>query len=215
MRKVKIKAVFFDIGETLINEGRIYGAWADWLGVPRHTFLAVLGGVIARGEPHMNVFEHFRPGFDLVAEEAARAAAGVPNGFGEEDLYPDARRCLAALRRAGYVVGVAGNQPREAAARFAALGLESDIAAMSAEWGVEKPSPAFFTRLCEEASLPASEILYVGDRVDNDVVPAAAHGLQTAFLLRGPWAYVQALAPLPVTPTYTIPDLDALVTLLT
>ena len=29
-----IKAVFFDVGETLINEGRLYGAWADWLGIP-------------------------------------------------------------------------------------------------------------------------------------------------------------------------------------
>ncbi|MCD0451278.1 HAD family hydrolase [Actinocorallia sp. API 0066] len=212
---MEIKAVFFDVGETLINEGRIYDAWADWLGVPRHTFHAVLGGVIARGEPHMAVFEHFRPGFDLAAEEEARRAAGVPNGFDERDLYPDARRCLAALRRHGYVVGVAGNQPAEAAARFAALGLETDLAAMSAEWGVEKPSPAFFARLCQEAGLPAAEILYVGDRVDNDIVPAAAAGLRTAFLLRGPWAHVQALTPLPTPPTHTLVDLDALTALLT
>ena len=89
MGKVEIKAVFFDVGETLINEGRIYGEWADWLGVPQHTFNAVLGGVIARGGHHLEVLEHFRPGFDLAAEEAARRAAGVPNGFGPRDLTPE------------------------------------------------------------------------------------------------------------------------------
>jgi hypothetical protein len=35
---VPIRAVWFDVGETLIDESREYGTWADWLGVPRHTF---------------------------------------------------------------------------------------------------------------------------------------------------------------------------------
>jgi len=191
MGKVEIKAVFFDVGETLINEGRIYGEWADWLGVPRHTFNAVLGGVIARGGHHLEVLEHFKPGFDLAAEERARRAAGVPNGFGPEDLYPDARECLARLRAMGLLVGVAGNQPKEAAAQFAALGLEADIVGMSEDWGVEKPSPEFFARVCAEADLPPGEILYVGDRIDNDVRPGLAAGFQIAFLRRGPWGHVQ------------------------
>lgn len=189
--KVTIKAVFFDVGETLINEGRLYDAWADWLGVPRHTFMAVLGGVIARGEHHLEVFEHFRPGFDLVKQERARREAGVPNGFDERDLYPDARQCLIDLRRLGLIVGVAGNQPKEAAEQFAALGLEADIVGMSENWGVEKPSPEFYKRVVKEAGVPAEEILYVGDRIDNDVRPALAAGFQVAFLRRGPWGHVQ------------------------
>jgi hypothetical protein len=36
-----INAVVFDVGETLIDETREDGTWADWLGVPRHTFSAV------------------------------------------------------------------------------------------------------------------------------------------------------------------------------
>jgi hypothetical protein len=42
-----IDAVVFDVGETLVDETREYGNWADWLGVPRHTFSAVFGAVIA------------------------------------------------------------------------------------------------------------------------------------------------------------------------
>lgn len=40
-----IRAVVFDVGECLVDETREYGTWADWLGVPRHTFSAVFGAV--------------------------------------------------------------------------------------------------------------------------------------------------------------------------
>ncbi len=43
-----IVSVVFDVGETLLNDTREYGAWADWIGVPRHTFSAVMGVVTAR-----------------------------------------------------------------------------------------------------------------------------------------------------------------------
>jgi hypothetical protein len=36
--------VVSDVGECLVDETREYGTWADWLGVPRHTFSAVFGG---------------------------------------------------------------------------------------------------------------------------------------------------------------------------
>lgn len=186
-----IEAVFFDIGETLINEGEIYGRWADWLGVPRHTFTAVLGAVIARGESHLRVFEHFRPGFDLVTEEKRRAESGVPNTWGAEALYPDARDCLAALRAQGLYVGIAGNQPREVSEQLAAIGLPADVVGISEEWGIEKPALEFFTRCAELAGLPPARVLYVGDRIDNDVRPGVAAGVQVAFLRRGPWGHVQ------------------------
>lgn len=35
------------------------------------------------------------------------------------------------------------------------------------------------------------EIVYVGDRVDNDLRPGAAAGMHTALVHRGPWATIQ------------------------
>ncbi|RAY15660.1 haloacid dehalogenase [Actinomadura craniellae] len=188
---MKIEAVFFDIGETLIDEGEIYGRWADWLGVPRHTFLTKLGAELATGGGAPDVFEHFRPGFDLAAEEAGREAAGLPNGFGPDDLYPDARCCLTGLHEQGVYVGVAGNQPARAAGQFAALGLPADLVGISELWGVEKPDPEFFARCAAECDIAPGSILYVGDRIDNDVRPALAYGMQAAFLRRGPWGHIQ------------------------
>ncbi|HEU5159464.1 MAG TPA: HAD family hydrolase [Streptosporangiaceae bacterium] len=185
-----IEAVFFDIGDTLVNEGEIYGRWADWLGVPRHTFLATMGAVLASGGSHLDLFTLFRPGFDLTTEERRRAVAGVPNGFGPADLYPDARECLAALRGQGLFVGAAGNQPAAAAEHFATLGLDVDVVGISDLWGVEKPDPRFFARCVAAAGCAPGAVLYVGDRIDNDVRPALACGLQVAHLRRGPWGYI-------------------------
>jgi hypothetical protein len=76
-----ITTVFFDVGETIVDESREYGTWADWLGVPRHTFSAVFGAVIARGLDYRETFQVFRPGFDLAAERERRAAVGQPESL--------------------------------------------------------------------------------------------------------------------------------------
>jgi FMN phosphatase YigB (HAD superfamily) len=186
-----LRAVFFDIGETLINEGEIYGRWADWLGVPRHTFLTKMGALFATGGDVGDLFAYFRPGFDLAEEEKRRAEAGVPNGFGPDDLYPDARACLAGLRDQGLYVGIAGNQPVAAAAQMAALGLDADVVGISDVWGVRKPSREFFERCAQIADVPPDRVLYVGDRIDNDVRPALRFGMRAAFLRRGPWGHIQ------------------------
>lgn len=186
----KIKAVFFDVGETLVDESREYGTWADWLGVPRHTFSAVFGAVIARGQDYRETFQVFRPGFDLAEERDRRAAVGQPEHFGEENLYADVRACLTELRELGLRVGVAGNQTARAEQILKALDLPVDVIGTSDGWGVEKPSLAFFERLITEAGVPAGSVLYVGDRLDNDVRPAQDAGIPTAVIRRGPWGHV-------------------------
>jgi HAD superfamily hydrolase (TIGR01549 family) len=186
----RLRAVFFDVGETIVDETREYGTWADWLGVPRHTFSAVFGAVIARGGDHRETFQYFKPDFDLAAERELRAAAGQPESFAEENLYADARPCLAALRDQGLLVGLAGNQTARAERILRALDLPVDVIGTSDGWGAEKPTAEFFQRLVTEAACPAEAILYVGDRLDNDVKPAQAAGIPTAFLRRGPWGYI-------------------------
>ena len=50
---------------------------------------------------------------------------------------------------------------------------------------------AFFRRMVEEAPSGPDEILYVGDRLDNDIRLATGLGLRTALIRRGPWAMSQ------------------------
>ena len=187
---LEIEAVFFDVGETIVDETREYGTWADWLGVPRHTFSAVFGAVIARGGDYRDAFQYFRPGFDLETERERRAEAGRAETFAEENLYPDVRPCLGELRRMGLRVGLAGNQTARAERILKSLDLPVDVIGTSDGWGVEKPLPTFFARVIEEAGCAAESVLYVGDRMDNDIRPAQDAGMATALIRRGPWGFI-------------------------
>ena len=114
--------VCLDVGETLIDETRIWSTWADVLGIPRMTFMAAFGAVVARGQEHHDVF----------------ALLGIPDwrsrlpdvqrrygGFQAVDLYPDALPAIAALRDAGIGSSVIGNQPAERTAELRALGVDA------------------------------------------------------------------------------------------
>ena len=206
-----LRAVVFDVGETIVNETRAWSEWADWLGIPRLTFLAVCGATIARGIPdHREPFRIFRPGMDLREEIRKRDEAGVGDRILPEDLYPDAVPCIRAVRAAGYRVGVVGNQPVRAEAALAGLGLELDLFGSSTGWGVEKPDPRFFARIATELGLATGEIAYVGDRLDNDVRPAAAAGMQAIFLRRGPWAWIEQPTGSPPEAALTVESLAEL-----
>ena len=183
----------FDLGETLVSESRNWAKWARYLGVSELTFFAVLGAVIAAGRPHTDVFAYFRTDFSLPDEEPRKAAAGLPWGFDADDLYDDALPTLAALRAAGLRLAVMANQPVEALPFLETLPV--DAVAASADWGLEKPDPAFFRRICDVLQAPAERIAYVGDRVDNDVVPAHDLGMTAVHLRRGPWGYLHAELP--------------------
>jgi FMN phosphatase YigB (HAD superfamily) len=192
---VRLRAAVFDFGETLLSEERAWGVWADWIGVTRQELFAALGATVEGRHPHVHALELCRPGFDLPSAFAARLAAGVPRHEELYDVYPDAPGALARLRAAGVRVGIVGNQPLGAEASVAELVVEGDFVATSSDWGVAKPDPAFFARLVEELGLEARSIAYVGDRVDNDIVPAAAAGLFAVHLRRGPWGIIQAAWP--------------------
>ena len=136
-----------------------------------------------------------RPGIDLARERQARQAAGCLTRTLQHDLYPDAVPTLTRLRDAGFAMGLAGNQSLEFETEIRALGLAVDFVASSARWGVEKPDPEFFRRIVAQSGLAPGEIAYVGDRLDNDVLPAMAMGMTGVFLRRGPWGVVHATWP--------------------
>jgi len=186
--------LFFDVGETLASEERWLGSWADWLEVPRPAFFAALGALIEARRPHTELFPLFRPGIDVAAERDKRSKLGISDHFIALDLYPDALPTLQWAKEAGHRIGISGNNSAHTEAFARDLGL-ADVVGSSERWGVAKPDPAFFQRLIAEAGCAPDEIVYIGDRVDNDVLPALAAGLQAIHLARGPWGVVQARWP--------------------
>ena len=169
-----LRAVVFDVGETLVDETGMWERAADAAGVPRFTLMGVLGGLAARGEHHSAAWKIL--GFEPPASTWER-----------NDFYSDALPCLAALRAQDYIVGAVGNTPAETEEL---LREHVDLIGSSGRWGVEKPAPEFFERIVAESGVAAAEIAYVGDRVDNDIRPAIDAGMVAVHIRRGPWGHL-------------------------
>jgi len=185
--------VILDVGETIIEESRIWRAWADELGIPQLTFMSVFGAIVARGQGYQDVASYFEIEDWRAHREAVDARIG---GFRSEDLYPDAVPAIGALQERGYHVAVIGNQPAARLAELQALGLGPEIMAMSETMGVMKPDPDFFRVSLGLLGDPdPSTVAYVGDRIDNDVLPSSAAGMRAVWLRRGPWGIVPRQTP--------------------
>lgn len=206
------RTIVLDIGEVLIDETRVWSVWAELLGVSAGTLMAVLGAAIAQGGDHSDAFPHVAPNLDwrsLESEHEARYG-----GFAASDVYADVVPALTELRTQGRRVVLAGNQPERRAAQLRALALPVEDLVTSDELGVEKPNPAFFAAVLARIGVSdASDVLYVGDRVDNDVLPASDAGLATCWLTRGPWGQLQEM-PDDVEPDLVLEGLAELPTLL-
>lgn len=107
---------------------------------------------------------------------------------------PGAAAFLAELRQAGLALGIASNAQAYTLGELAAAGLEvaafaDDLCFWSFREGFSKPDPAVFhhlsTRLAARGIAP-QEVLMIGDRLDNDVLPARAAGWQ-AWHFQGAW----------------------------
>lgn len=186
-RPTQQRWVCFDIGEVLVDETRIWSTWADVLEIPRFTFMATLGACIAQGEDHMAAFARLGvPDWEDRQSEVQETFGGIL----PVDLYPDVLPALRDLSSAGLAVAVIGNQPERREAELRASGVEPDVMVMSDTLGAQKPSPAFFDAVMERLGAAAADISYVGDRIDNDIVPAARAGMRPVRLRRGPWGYL-------------------------
>ena len=192
-----IRAVVFDVGETLVDETRHWGEWADWMGVPHLTFFGALGAVIERRGHHHEVFQLVRPGFDLEAARRAREATGWTYASAQGTSIPtrSVPRILEEYRP--YRIGIAGNQPEaaETALLKASPGRGRLYRLIVHGLGRRKAFAGFFARVAAAAGSTAREIAYVGDRLDNDVLPARAAGMTAVFIRRGPWGVVHARWP--------------------
>ncbi len=182
-----------DVGETLLDESRTWRIWADELGISHMEFMSVFGAVVARGQGYGDVADYF-PSVEWASKRSA--IFDRVGGLTEADIFPDVWSSLDRLRTQGYRLGIVGNQPRSIGAQLRALGVEAEVMVMSAEMGVMKPDPEFFRVTLELlGDTEPEDVAYVGDRIDNDVIPASAAGMRAIWLRRGPWGIVPRVEP--------------------
>jgi putative hydrolase of the HAD superfamily len=111
-------------------------------------------------------------------------------------ILEDTKPYLGDLRRRGYHLGVISNSLGTMEEQLARLGLAEYFATIldSAVVGVEKPHPEIFAIALERAGVAASEAIFVGDTYATDVGGAQLAGL-LGVLMDHVGAYPHADSP--------------------
>lgn len=195
-----IRAVFFDLGGTLIDE-RDYLPWselarrfyfdfdADDLA---HAFEEVESETDA--EPPVSAEEFWRrtlaraSGKEVSLTTAGKYLAELRRTELPARVYSDVRRCLDELKEDHRSLGVISNSSSEASARRlldrgGILSYFSTVTSSGTE-GVGKPSPEIFRRALARANVRAEESFYVGNLAFTDAVAARRAGLHSVWLHR-------------------------------
>lgn len=86
-----------------------------------------------------------------------------------------------------YNLGIIANQSAGTGERLVQFGIREyfDVIVSSAEEGVSKPDKRIFELALQRADCTAEEACMVGDRLDNDIVPAAELGMSTVWVRQG------------------------------
>ena len=174
-----VKWIFFDVGSTLVDESEAYD----------HRVWDMITGT--------NItFKEFNDARIALAQQGLDGNSAAIKHFGltktpwhseDEVPYSDAHSTLAALADKGYKLGIIANQKLGTAERLKTWGLHQyfDVIVASAEIGYSKPDKEIFEKAFEFAGCTAEESVMVGDRLDNDIIPAKAIGMKTVWVKIG------------------------------
>lgn len=205
MKRGRLRAVFFDAGNTLIrmDYAAIAAALAargaartaedvrraEWDARPRLDATLAPGASTesrATGERYLRLVLAGLGITDeatVAAMAAWRAAYNPPVGLWTE-RESRAAEALATVRAAGLVAGVISNSNGTIRGILGGLGLAGDIDFIldSSEVGVEKPDARIFGMALERAGVEAAAAAYVGDLYSVDVLGARGAGIPAVLL---------------------------------
>lgn len=202
MNRGKLKWIFFDMGSTLIDESIAI----------EHRIREVIEGTNITYEQFIEkkVFfaKHNKPA-DLATLEYF-GLKKTPWHKEDERLYPETMECLKYLHK-HYKIGIIANQSLGSEERLKQFGIWKyiDELVASAEEGVAKPDKRIFEIALTRAGCKPEEAAMVGDRLDNDIVPANELGMYTIWLKQGNWIYATPKERLEY-PDWTIQSLSNL-----
>ena len=200
-----VKWLFFDIGSTLVDETKVYDDIFQKI--------AVAGGVSVE-EVKTRAIGFYKQNKRGHREVIRLLGVNYPEWSPlYEELYPDTMECLRILKKK-YKLGIIANQIPGAEKRLEEMGIRRyfDVIVSSAEEGVAKPDPRIFNIALIRAGCTPEQAVMIGDRIDNDIVPAKQMGMKTVWIRQGVGRYwnIQGDSE---TPGYEVNNLSELLSL--
>jgi HAD superfamily hydrolase (TIGR01549 family) len=187
------RIVFFDVGNVLVNEDPflcetlryIYEAIPS--SSPRSNIDRFLGDV----ERHLRQYRHMaveRLGYRHHGRQWPRIRKEIQKKIEKRwwdlvGLIPKSKEALEEVRR-DYPLGIIANQPLriiECLREWEILPL-FDVVVLDSQFGIAKPDIALFRVALEEAKRSPELAMMVGDRLDNDIIPARRLGMKAILL---------------------------------
>ena len=201
-----IKWVFFDIGSTLVDESTAY---------KNRIKRTIANTDVSYNEFYQRMVEiskHNQNAYNMVIEEYGLTKA--PWNSDDEFVYPEVENCLCELSE-HYKIGIIANQNLGSEERLEKLGLLKyiDLVIASAEEGVSKPDLRIFQIALDRANCKPEKALMVGDRIDNDIIPANKIGMKTVWIKQGFGKYCEPKTEIE-QPDYTVESLNELISIL-
>lgn len=174
----EIKWLFFDVGSTIMNEQIAYEhRMRDIANVANISFEKVY-------EMAMAYYKLNKKG-DL--EVARELGVSLPKWYMEDEfLYDNAIQCFETLSKK-YKIGIIANQSLGTEERLAHQGILKfiNLIVASAEEGVAKPDRRIFEIALERSNCKPVNAIMIGDRIDNDIIPAKRMGMNTIWIKQG------------------------------
>ena len=200
-----VKWLFFDMGSTLIDETKVYDD------IFQKIAIAVGVSVEFVKTRAIGFYRQNKRGHKEVMR---LLGVDYPEWSPEyEELYPDTVKCLQVLREK-YHLGIIANQIPGAEKRLERMGIRQyfDLIISSAEEGVAKPDPRIFNIALTRAGCKPEQAVMIGDRIDNDIVPAKQMGMKTVWIKQGVGRYwnIQGDSE---TPGYEVNNLSELLSI--
>lgn len=174
----QVEWLFFDIGSTLVDERIAY--------THRLQEIASLAN-ISYEKAYETAVRFYKQNQKGDSETAKRFHVALPKWHtADELLYEDTAACLELLSRR-YQIGIIANQSPGSRDRLKQHGILQyiDLVVASAEEGVAKPDKRIFEIALERSKCTPERAIMIGDRIDNDIVPAKSLGMRTIWVKQG------------------------------
>lgn len=197
-----MKWIFFDLGATLVDESDVYKSRCrfaiDQLNIDAAEFMD-------------KVYEEAKISPTPIRTAAKAYGVALPEWDNSlEKLYEAAYSVISCLH-GRYKLGIIANQSLGTQERIDKWGIGKyfDVVMASAEAGCAKPDMRIFKMALQKAKCEPNEAVMVGDRLDNDIVPAKKLGMKTIWVRQG-YAIYQSIDDERKRPDYIVDSIDEL-----
>lgn len=179
-----MKVLFFDVGYTLVNEDAV---WEARCREQAQTDEAKKLGFSAADIYHEIEIASFsrKPQFRTLIDKYGFKEV-APYRTELEKLYKDTPAVIKALSQK-YELGIIANQLDGLKERLEAFDLLQYFKYIISSWDVKimKPDIRIFEYALDKANCTPQEACMIGDRLDNDILPAKALGIKTVWIKQG------------------------------